>query len=35
MQTLDSEARLLLDLMDKASQDGRPKLNSLPHAVGR
>ncbi len=35
MQTLDSEARLLLDLMDKAAQDGRPKLNSLPHAVGR
>jgi acetyl esterase len=32
---LDSEARLLLDLMDKASQDGRPKLSSLPHAVGR
>jgi acetyl esterase len=32
---LDSEARLLLDLMDKAGQDGRPKLSSLPHAVGR
>lgn len=35
MQTLDSEARLLLDLMDKASQDGRPRLSTLPHAVGR
>jgi acetyl esterase len=32
---LDSEARLLLDLMDKASQDGRPKLSALPHAIGR
>ncbi len=32
---LDSEARLLLDLMDKAVQDGRPKLSSLPHKVGR
>ncbi len=32
---LDSEARLLLDLMDKAIQDGRPRLNTLPHAVGR
>jgi len=35
MPTLDSEARLLLDLMDKATQDGRPKLSDLPHAVGR
>ncbi|MEI6201752.1 MAG: alpha/beta hydrolase [Enhydrobacter sp.] len=32
---LDSEARLLLDLMNKAVEDGRPKLTSLPHAVGR
>ncbi len=32
---LDSEARLLLDLMNKAVEDGRPKLSSLPHAVGR
>jgi acetyl esterase len=32
---LDSEARLLLDLMDKATEDGRPRLSSLPHAVGR
>lgn len=32
---LDSEARLLLDLMEKATQDGRPKLSSLPHKVGR
>jgi acetyl esterase len=32
---LDSEARLLLDLMDKATQDGRPRLSALPHAVGR
>jgi acetyl esterase len=32
---LDSEARLLLDLMEKAVENGRPKLSSLPHAVGR
>jgi acetyl esterase len=32
---LDSEARLLLDLMGKANQDGRPKLSDLPHAQGR
>ena len=32
---LDAEARMLLDLMDKAVQDGRPKLNTLPYAVGR
>jgi acetyl esterase len=32
---LDAEARMLLDLMEKAVQDGRPKLNTLPHAVGR
>ena len=32
---LDAEARALLDLMDKAVQDGRPKLETLPHAVGR
>jgi acetyl esterase len=35
MPTLDSEVRLLLDLMNKAIQDGRPKLSSLPYAVGR
>jgi len=27
---LDPEARTLLDLMDKAVQDGRPKLHTLP-----
>ena len=32
---LDAEARMLLDLMEKAIQDGRPKLNTLPYAVGR
>ncbi|WP_422001588.1 alpha/beta hydrolase [Reyranella sp.] len=32
---LDAEARMLLDLMEKAVQDGRPKLHTLPHAVGR
>src|SRR5882757_8760164 len=32
---LDTEARMLLDLMEKAAQDGRPRLNTLPHAVGR
>jgi acetyl esterase len=32
---LDPEARTLLDLMDKAVQDGRPKLHTLPYAVGR
>ena len=32
---LDQEARMLLDLMEKATQDGRPKLNTLPYAVGR
>ena len=32
---LDSEARMLLDLMDAANKTGRPKLESLPHAVGR
>ena len=32
---LDPEARFLLDLMEKAVQDGRPRLNTLPHAVGR
>ena len=29
---LDAEARMLLDLMEKAVQDGRPKLNTLPYA---
>ena len=32
---LDAEARMLLDLMEKATQDGRPKLETLPYAVGR
>ena len=32
---LDPEARALLDLMDQANKAGRPKLESLPHAVGR
>ena len=32
---LDAEARTLLDLMDKAIQEGRPKLHTLPYAVGR
>ena len=32
---LDAEARMLLDLMEKAAQDGRPKLETLPYAVGR
>ena len=32
---LDAEARMLLDLMEKAAQDGRPKLHTLPYAVGR
>jgi acetyl esterase len=32
---LDAEARMLLDLMDKAVQEGRPKLHTLPYAVGR
>src|SRR6185295_180158 len=32
---LDQEARMLLDLMEKAVQDGRPKLHTLPYAVGR
>jgi acetyl esterase len=32
---LDTEARTLLDLMDKAVKDGRPLLHTLPHKVGR
>ena len=32
---LDAEARMLLDLMEKAVADGRPKLHTLPYAVGR
>jgi acetyl esterase len=32
---LDPEARSLLDLMEQAVRDGRPKLESLSHAVGR
>ncbi|WP_439613645.1 alpha/beta hydrolase fold domain-containing protein, partial [Reyranella sp.] len=32
---LDAEARMLLDLMDAATKSGRPKLETLPHAVGR
>src|SRR4051812_26987717 len=32
---LDPEARTLIDLMDKAVADGRPKLQTLPYKVGR
>jgi acetyl esterase len=32
---LDAEARLLLDLMEQAVKDGRPRLHTLPHAKGR
>lgn len=32
---LDAEARLLLDLMEQAVQDGRPKLHLMPYAQGR
>ena len=32
---LDAEARLLLDLMEQAVKDGRPKLHTLPYAKGR
>ena len=32
---LDAEARNLLDLMDAATKAGRPKLETLPHLVGR
>ncbi len=32
---LDAEVRVLLDLMEKAEKDGRPKLNTLPYAKGR
>ena len=32
---LDAEARFLLDLMDKAIANGRPKLNTLPYKEGR
>jgi acetyl esterase len=32
---LDHEARVLLELMEKAVADGRPKLHTLPYAVGR
>jgi acetyl esterase len=32
---LDAEARMLLDLMEEATKAGRPKLESLPHAIGR
>ena len=32
---LDAEARNLLDLMDAATKGGRPKLETLPHAIGR
>jgi acetyl esterase len=34
-EMLDVEARMLLDLMEKAIQEGRPRLNTLPYAVGR
>jgi acetyl esterase len=32
---LDAEARALLDLMDAATKAGRPRLETLPHLVGR
>ena len=32
---LDAEARMLLDLMEEATKAGRPKLETLPHAIGR
>jgi acetyl esterase len=32
---LDAEVRVLLDLMEKAEKDGRPKLHTLPYAKGR
>ena len=32
---LDAEARILLDIMDKAVKEGRPKLHTLPYAAGR
>jgi acetyl esterase len=32
---LDTEARFLLDLMEQAAKDGRPKLHTLPHKAGR
>lgn len=32
---LDPEARALLDLMEQAVKDGRPKLETLPYAAGR
>ena len=32
---LDPEARFLLDLMDKAAANGRPKLSTLPYKEGR
>jgi len=32
---LDAEARTLLDLMEKAIQEGGPKINALPYAEGR
>ena len=32
---LDQEARDLLDLMEAATKGGRPKLETLPHVVGR
>lgn len=32
---LDTEARTLLDLMEKAVQEGRPRLHTLPYKVGR
>ena len=32
---LDAEARTLLDLMAEANKAGRPRLETLPHAIGR
>src|SRR5262245_13424614 len=32
---LDHEARVLLELMEKAVEEGRPKLHTLPYDAGR
>ena len=32
---LDQEVRTLLDLMEKAVAEGRPKLHTLPYTLGR
>ena len=32
---LDAEARFLLDLMESAAKEGRPKLQTMPYDKGR